>query len=352
MLADHVLERRHHLWRWVTRAALAPLVRVSGEGELPATGPALLVANHVTLLDPLLVGWAVRRAVAWLATDTLTRHAVWGPVHRYLGAIPKARFRSDALALRAALKRLRAGGVVGVFPEGERTWTGRTAALQPGVAELARKTGAPVIAARLEGAWRCWPRHAPGPRRAEVRVVLRRVDPDEEAIAHALAADPRQGSLRRPGRLATGLSLVVFACPSCGGDRPIEDGDVLRCPCGASRRLDDAFLLDGAPLEDVIAATLARDLELRPDLEARIEVEGRAMPLRLRGERLVLGERELSTSHVRHTSVEFRHLLTLRLDEGPVTARVLEGSAWRIARRIAEAHKRNPEFAEARPEPS
>ena len=49
----------------------------------------------------------------------------------------------------------------------------------------------------------------------------------------------------------------------------------------------------------------------------------------------IFGDREHLTSHVRHTSVEFRHLLTLRFAEGSLTTRILRGSAWRVAHRIA-----------------
>jgi 1-acyl-sn-glycerol-3-phosphate acyltransferase len=119
---------------------------------LPAKGPALVASNHVSGLDPLLLIAASRRPLRFIiAREQYERRGLsW--LFQAIGCIPVDRGTRPELALRAALRALRAGEVVALFPHG-RIHLDRDPPrpLKAGVAWLARQAGCPVVPARIEG---------------------------------------------------------------------------------------------------------------------------------------------------------------------------------------------------------
>ncbi len=99
-------------------------LRVEGLEHVPDTGPVLIVPNHDSQTDPLVVGVAIRprRRLRFLARAELWRIPLLGPVMDGLGQIPIRRGSGDSAALGRALEALRAGGALGVFPEGRLNW--------------------------------------------------------------------------------------------------------------------------------------------------------------------------------------------------------------------------------------
>jgi len=145
--------------------------RVSGREHVPKEGrPAILVANHTSALDVFLVGHALARPGFFLAKAEATRVPVAGWWLRSLGAIPTARDSRDTPALRATLAALRAGGLVGLAPEGTRSRDGRLGRYDPGFAWLAAKTEAAVVPCAIHGAQRLMPKGARLPRRGPLWV--------------------------------------------------------------------------------------------------------------------------------------------------------------------------------------
>jgi 1-acyl-sn-glycerol-3-phosphate acyltransferase len=121
-----------------------------GAQNVPADGPAILVSNHVSYLDPPTLGCALRRPVAYMAKTELFSIPVLAQVIRALGAFPVDRSRGDVAAIKQAAHVLETGAVLGMFPEGTRNKDG-TVRPQLGVALLASMTGAPVVPAYLAG---------------------------------------------------------------------------------------------------------------------------------------------------------------------------------------------------------
>lgn len=126
---------------------------LSSDGlELPETGPALLAANHISGLDPLLLIAASRRPLRFIiASEQYHRFGLeW--LFRAVGCIPVDRTGRAERAFREALKALRAGEVVALFPHGAiHLDSDPRRPLKPGVARLARLAGVPVHAARIDG---------------------------------------------------------------------------------------------------------------------------------------------------------------------------------------------------------
>jgi 1-acyl-sn-glycerol-3-phosphate acyltransferase len=145
-------------------------LRVRGAEHIPSSGPALIVSNHQSILDPPLIGGATSRQIYFLAKAELFRIPVFGPLIRALHARPVRREGSDPRALRTAALLLKEGKALLVFPEGTRSLDGRLGEGKPGVGMLAVTSGAPVVPAYVSGTLEALPKGAVWPRRSQVSV--------------------------------------------------------------------------------------------------------------------------------------------------------------------------------------
>jgi 1-acyl-sn-glycerol-3-phosphate acyltransferase len=143
-----------------------------GAEHVPTVGPVLLVANHASVLDPPLVGGAARRPLSFLAKAELFDVPLFGGLIRRLGACPLRREGPDAGALRAALRVLRDGGALLVFPEGTRGQGGVLGPAKPGAGMLAVLGKAPVVPVYVSGSDQAWPRGRRLPRPTKVTVTF------------------------------------------------------------------------------------------------------------------------------------------------------------------------------------
>jgi 1-acyl-sn-glycerol-3-phosphate acyltransferase len=146
---------------WVSGAVmtLGFSLRTEGMRNVPRTGPALLIANHQSYLDPDLVGLAARRHLCFLARKTLFRNRVFAWLIHSLRAIAIDQKGIGIEGIRDILEQLHAGRPVLVFPEGERTHDGLIHPLRPGIALLIKKSQAPVVPVGIAGAYDAWSRH-------------------------------------------------------------------------------------------------------------------------------------------------------------------------------------------------
>jgi 1-acyl-sn-glycerol-3-phosphate acyltransferase len=138
-------------------------LRLDGARHVPRTGPALLIANHQSFLDPVLVGAAVPRHLRYLARETLFRHRALAGLMSSLNAVPIDQEGFARAGLKTILDQLAMGRAVLVFPEGERTHDGRIHPLRPGIRLLVKRGQAPVVPVGIAGAYEAWPRHRPVP---------------------------------------------------------------------------------------------------------------------------------------------------------------------------------------------
>lgn len=145
-------------------------LRVAGVEHVPATGPALLVSNHQSILDPPLIGGATPRQIFFLAKAELFRIPLFGRFIRALHARPVRREGSDPSALKTATRLLEEGRALLVFPEGTRSADGRLGEAKPGIGMLAVVSGAPVIPTYISGTLEALPKGAAWPRRSQVSV--------------------------------------------------------------------------------------------------------------------------------------------------------------------------------------
>ena len=141
------LRRRQALARRISTSL--GLVEIHGLENVASTGPVLFAVNHRSLLDgPLLFGFVTRPVNCLVKSEAFTPRL--GTLLRSSGQIPVRRDVVDARAVRLCLRILRAGGAVGIFPEGTRGH-GRVETAKPGVGYLALRTGATVIPVACAG---------------------------------------------------------------------------------------------------------------------------------------------------------------------------------------------------------
>ena len=145
-------------------------LRVRGAEHIPSSGPALIVSNHQSILDPPVIGGAARRQIYFLAKAELFRNPLFGWLFRALHARPVRREGSDPRALRTAALLLEEGKALLIFPEGTRSLDGRLGEGKPGVGMLAITSGAPVVPAYVSGTLEALPKGAGWPRRSQVSV--------------------------------------------------------------------------------------------------------------------------------------------------------------------------------------
>ncbi len=139
--------------RWIGRVPYAWQfrLRVHGRDRVPLSGGVVVVANHSSMADgPILFGVLPRR-VTFLIKQEMFK-GVAGPLLKMIGQIPVRRGEADRTALTSALSVLKAGGVVGIFPEGTRG-EGDVTSAQNGAAWLAKMSDAVVLPVACRGTY-------------------------------------------------------------------------------------------------------------------------------------------------------------------------------------------------------
>ena len=198
-------------------------LRVEGAEYLPAAGPCIIAANHVSFLDPL----AVAAALPW---RTLS-HVYWAADRILLFSNPLSRFvcramcifpvdqRSPASVLASAIAVLQQGHMLVWFPEGWRSPTKAMLPFQPGIGRLLQETGASVVPTYVAGTFESLPRGRTFPRLTRITISFRPVfsadalrgdrSPSEwQAVADALKQRMEELSDTVTGKAARSRSSV------------------------------------------------------------------------------------------------------------------------------------------------
>ena len=131
--------------------------RRSGWANMPGSGPVLVVSNHQSWFDPVLVGLSSRRYLSYLARSGLFQQPVLAPLIRSLNAIPIDRNMGKE-GIQAVLDAIELGRAVLMFPEGERTHTGAVQPLKPGVSLLIKRVSCPIVPVGIAGCFGAWSR--------------------------------------------------------------------------------------------------------------------------------------------------------------------------------------------------
>ena len=163
--------RWYTFFRVVAKVVAWRLARleVAGRSHVPREGPFLLIVNHLSFVDPILMMAACPRRFHALAKSTQFasgRFYAW-LLPRVL-AVPTRRYKVDPQVVRTVLRLLEAGEGVCIYPEGERSWDGTPQPLRRGSVRLLLKAGVPVVPCGISGSFEAKPRWSPTRHRGRV----------------------------------------------------------------------------------------------------------------------------------------------------------------------------------------
>lgn len=279
------LNRYRRFWvffRWVLSPFLKKKFNYTPE-LCSAEGTYLILANHNTDWDPLLLGIAFPNYMSFVASEHIFR---WGFAAKlitfFLAPIARLKGTTAGDTAMTMLRRLKKGVNVAMFAEGNRSFDGRTGTILPATGKLARSSGAGMITYRFDGGYFTSPRWCGSKtRRGKLtgRVVnvytpeqLKAMTPAQvnEAICRDLFVDAyavqREEMVPFTGKnLAEGLETVLCRCPKCGGlDTLHSKDDTLSCSCGFSVRYTPYGFLEGedAPYDNITDWDAAQTAEL------------------------------------------------------------------------------------------
>jgi 1-acyl-sn-glycerol-3-phosphate acyltransferase len=131
-------------------------VELVGRENIPAKGAAVLCGNHVSELDMFFIGYRIKRLVRWMSKEELFHNPVLRFLLTWLGAFPVKRGRADVGAIKNALRLLKEGHIVGIFPEGTRTKQKEINEIRvkPGAVMLAMESGAPILPVAITASYK------------------------------------------------------------------------------------------------------------------------------------------------------------------------------------------------------
>ncbi|MBE6699977.1 MAG: 1-acyl-sn-glycerol-3-phosphate acyltransferase [Ruminococcaceae bacterium] len=251
----------------------------------------IVLSNHVTDYDPILVGLSFQPQMYYVASEHITR---WGWLYKVLNFVfePIIRYKATVAAstVMDILRKVRKGNNVCIFAEGVRTWDGVTAPVVPATAQLVKSARCGLVTYRIEGGYFVSPNWASSgnTRRGrlygapvgiytkedlakmsveEIDEIIKR-DLHEDAYARQKVEMHRYRSKKR----AEGMESLVFLCPHCreNGTLTSEKERVTCSSCGKSFTYDEYGMLDGIPYKTVYELNQWQRGELKKDVENNV----------------------------------------------------------------------------------
>ncbi|MBQ6975234.1 MAG: 1-acyl-sn-glycerol-3-phosphate acyltransferase [Selenomonadaceae bacterium] len=123
--------------------------KVIGAENIPAEGGFILASNHMANWDPPFLGTFSPRIVNFMGKEELFKNPIMAAICRGLHVFPVKRGAADKAAIKTAVKILKSGECLGIFPEGTRSKTGKLGKAEPGVSLIAAMTKMPIIPAAI-----------------------------------------------------------------------------------------------------------------------------------------------------------------------------------------------------------
>ena len=207
----------------------------------------LVISNHQTAFDQFFLGYAFSGAIYYIASEDIFSMGFISDLLRFaVNPIPIKKQSTDFAAVRNCLRVAKEGGTIGIFPEGNRTYSGKTEYINPAIIMLAKRMGLPIAIMRIEGGYGVAPRWGDKIRRGKMRsYVARVIEPEEynslddcefaSLIEKELYVDETlYGGEYHGKNLAEYLERAIYYCPKCNALSTFEShGDEMECKkCG------------------------------------------------------------------------------------------------------------------------
>ena len=147
-------------------------IKIRGKGNIPSKGPAVVASNHLSYLDPIVLGLTTPRRMNFIAKEELFGNSLFRALITQLGAFPLKRERFDRAGYERALAILRKGGILTLFPEGTRAQHGKPGHLRQGAVRIALRAGVPLVPIVIAGTDSILPRGKRTIRLGKIRVEV------------------------------------------------------------------------------------------------------------------------------------------------------------------------------------
>jgi len=150
------------LWRFIVWISLHTFYKVKTQNlkYIPEQGPAVLVCNHVSFVDALIIAGYVQRPVRFVMDHRIFKNRLMGPIFRMAKVIPIAPRKEDPEVYENAFKQIKeymlSGEVLCIFPEGAITYDGEMTPFKKGIERIINESPVPVIPMALSGLWGSW----------------------------------------------------------------------------------------------------------------------------------------------------------------------------------------------------
>ena len=252
--------------------------------NLPKT--YIVVSNHATDYDMLFVGASFPRQMYFLGSEHIARWKRLYPLLRYaFDPIMRPKGASAAKAVMEMVRRARKGWNVCLFPEGVRTWDGRSCPTAPAIAKLIQSANCGLVTYKITGGYFVSPQWGKGLRRGKIHGAPVRVFTAEEVAAmsvdelfriittdlweDAYARQAQEPTPYRSKTRAEGLENMLFTCPHCGAAHTIATaGDTVTCTaCQMTATLDAYGYFHGLPQDTVAALADWQKAQVQKDVD-------------------------------------------------------------------------------------
>ncbi len=165
------------IYRWAHRLTylfckVMGHIETQGVENIPREGGVLLVSNHISLLDPVIIGSAANREVNFMARSNVFNVPLLGRLISVFNAYPVNRGKPDLGALRRTISLLKTGHAALIFPEGTRSFDGKLGKAHDGACFIAHRANVPTIPVFHRGAEKMMPRGSKRIRRAKLSVTF------------------------------------------------------------------------------------------------------------------------------------------------------------------------------------
>jgi len=172
-------------------------LKIHGRQNIPKEGGFILACNHLSYLDPIVLGVACPRDIDYMARHDLFENKIFGRMISSVNAFPVKRDSADLSAIKEVIKRVGSGKVVGLFPQGGRKEIDSQDKPEAGIGFLAAKTNAPVIPAFISGTQRALPKGAKFIRPGEIIVSFGNEIPIERGMPYSEIAEKIMAGIRQ-----------------------------------------------------------------------------------------------------------------------------------------------------------
>ena len=258
-------KRRGLIWRFLYALCHRFIIgRFHLDAEpCPVEGPCLIVSNHVTTWDPLLLAMSFPTTpIRFVASEHIFRRGWVSRLLEWLVApIPRRKGAAGMDTVKACLRALKDGDTVCIFAEGDATWDGLTHPVFPATGKLARSSGATLVTYRLEGGYLSLPRWSKKLRRGRMHGAAVGIYPadqlrkmkgedvtaliDRDIFEDAWQRQRQAPVAYRAKNRAEGIEKGFFLCPRCECVGQIRGtGDRIVCSCGFETFYTEEGFLD------------------------------------------------------------------------------------------------------------